>query len=149
MANDEYSRASGVQQPGLRSFIIYTQLPDGCFAHEVEDNRSEPHLRNTEFAIIDPNDAAPLHGDLFLIEFSGGRRSIVELRSEDMIASDGERLLAWTAYWQMEMASASGETIRTSRWGDGPYREADIALKLVGRVVGILEPDFRTRLRLT
>lgn len=55
------------QQPGLRSFIVYNDLPDGCIAFEVPDNKTLPHVRAGEFVVIDPTDCDPAEGELFAI----------------------------------------------------------------------------------
>jgi hypothetical protein len=58
------------QQPGLRSFIVYDELPDGCFAFEVEDQQTAPHVRRGEFVAVDQADLVPVSGELFVCAFS-------------------------------------------------------------------------------
>lgn len=142
-ANNPHADA---QQPGLRSFIIYDQLPTGCDAFEVKGHGSEPHLRDAEFAVIDPADTAPMMGELFAVRFDSGREAIVEVGLTDIVSIDGEHSTGWMIYWQKELVTACGSGTRTMRWSDGPYREHHLSDKLMGKVVGILEPDFRLAL---
>lgn len=133
-------------QPGLRSFIIYDHLPDGCEVFEVTDGRAHPHICAGEFAIFDPADTDPMHGEMFLMEWDSGRRGLVELGRRILVTDSGDAAACWTAHWAMALAPIKTGTAVTERWGDGPYLASGIAPKLRGRVVGIYKPDFRPRL---
>lgn len=146
MADAPNTGPSTAQQPGLRSFIVYRQLPKGCLAFEAPDHSGDPHICQTEFAVIDPNDRDLMSGEMYLMRFDSGREAIVEIRAAEMKASSGEAFVGWTAYWSKVLVTACGTAQKTMRWSDGAYREAGIAPKLVGKVVGILEPDFRLML---
>jgi hypothetical protein len=135
-------------QAGLRSYIIYDILPVACIAVEIEDDGCEPHVREGEFVVVDTEDRDPIHGELFLMQWESGRRAVVELSLRDGYAgpvwwvhshNHPETREQWTAW------ITDG---RTGGYADGPYaadgEQADyFHRKLLGRVVGILEPDFR------
>lgn len=128
------------QQPDLRAYIVLPRLPEGCLSFIVPDDRAEPHLHAGDIAIIDPDDREPDHGDLFLIEFNGGRRQVADIRRHPHMRE------AWSACWQMPMRSIDGAS-RSMPWHDGPYPTRTMREKLVGRVVGILQPAYEEPLK--
>lgn len=134
-------------QPGLRSFIIYDELPDGCFALEVDDWQTAPHIRCGEFVVVDSNDVNPVAGELFVCAFSTfypdekrlrvmevsnchylpGRFLLSEVQPQRLFALDG----------------TPGETVK---FMDGPYPPEYLSGQLFrGKVIGIYQPDFRRR----
>jgi hypothetical protein len=133
-----------ILQPGLRAYIVYDQVPEGCSVFEVHDNRMSPHVSQGEFVLVDESDRAPMHGEMFVIQWSDGGRQVVEVNRWHRQDTNGGNL--WMAQWQMTMICCGDGSERVMRWGDGPYFEAPFADKLVGRVVGILQPDFRKAL---
>ncbi len=148
MASDEYSGAPCVQQPGLRSFIVYSRAPDGTFVREVLDDANEPHLREGDFVAIDPADREPIVGELYLFESTSyrqddpGRLKIIQATWNDgwkgwMIAATN-RLF--------DIPSVNGVVMEKIRFFDGPYTDEMLSQKIIGRVVGIVEPDFRLML---
>lgn len=121
------------QQPGLRSFIVYDELPAGCLPFLVETDDVEPHIRCGEYAIVDPTDRDPVAGELFLWQWSSGAHSIVETM----------QLANWPG-WMVggtkvrELVTLSGKSVgRPIRWMDGPWPESVVEERLIGRVVGI------------
>lgn len=151
MASSTIPPCASAPQADLRSFIVYDEMPAGCIAHEVTDRSAEPHFRHGDFAIVDTSDRDPFNGEMFLIEWSNGNRSVVEavgreyhIRPRDGSAPRDE--LGWTAEFRNVVSSLDGSGARNMRWFDGPYREEHFREKLVGRVIGIYEPDFRKQL---
>jgi hypothetical protein len=138
-------------QSGLRSFVIVDELPLDCIAYEVPDNCVEPHIRESEFAVVDTNDAEPMHGELFLIEWNSGRRQIVELAERTYNLWDDETRtaapgLAWVSLINSSMTQmATGETVPI-RFADGLIMKEGLREKLVGRVGGIYQPDYRQQM---
>lgn len=131
------------QQPGLRSYIVYDEPPAGCIVFENRRRSVGPHVHTGEFAVVDPTDRDPIHGELFLIEWeSTGNRQLVEMMERDRDGSEHR----WYAVTTQRMMNLAGFPSGPTRWGDGPYREPDMRKKLVGRVVGIYQPDFRQAL---
>lgn len=132
-------------QPGLRSFIVYDELPAGCFAIEIEDDENHRHLHLGDFAIIDPTDTDPIDGELYLIERSGGRRQIVEAQSSPFRTPDRFMIAPTTV---RAMFTAGGEFGRRLRFMDGPYSREYLQETFLGRVTGIYQPDFQNTLRI-
>lgn len=127
------------QQPGLRSFIVYDELPAGLAAYPVMSSDCEPHLHFGEMAIIDPNDCEPMDGELFLCLFDGGRgpRFIETFLNP--------KIPGWCVGTIQQPAFAKEFG---GRWCDFPYRSEVLSRKLMGRVVGILQPAFSEPLRI-
>jgi hypothetical protein len=140
------------QQPGLRSFIVYGELPEGCLAMEVMDNKGRPHVRKGEIVVIDPSQREPINGDMFVVEWLNGDRQVVETRTQNLKVhprdgSPPEFRDCWFAEWQATITNLAGTEATTHRWGDGPYNEQGMQDKIVGRVVGIYEPNAQLLLR--
>ena len=57
----------------IRALEVFSTVPAGHTLHPQRDDAHAPHIRAGEFAVIDPTDREPEHGELFLIEF--GRNS--------------------------------------------------------------------------
>jgi hypothetical protein len=148
-ANDDGGGGNGPQQPGLRAFVIYDEVPEGCIAFEIDGDEVAPHVAAGEFAIVDPADRKPMVGELFLIQWSGGSRQIIEVakhpKPQNIVGYDGADY--WMACWRMTMVTATGRPCDAIRWGDGPYRTHHFQERLIGRVIGIHQPDFRYQLR--
>src|SRR5690242_3503848 len=70
-------------------------VPPGCFAFLVDDNHSDPVLRDGEFAIISTTDREPENGALFLIEWNSGEREIVETYLRPIRRADGTETFHW------------------------------------------------------
>lgn len=146
---------SAALQPGLRSFIVYGELPAGCFAFEVPDDTSAPHLRAGEFVVVDPVDKEPAEGELFVITWKSSidrRAEIVQmdLRKGRFVFADGVRD-AWRWYVgapaPRELTTLAGQPVGPARrWVDGPYDDDYLRDISHGKIVGILEPDFRLQI---
>ncbi|KAA2234175.1 hypothetical protein [Salinarimonas soli] len=127
--------------PDLRALPLMDSLPPGHALHLITCGASWPHLRPGEFAVIDTCDRVPAVGELFVIEWSSGRREVVEtylLRRSPR--SDGSipwavapfnrpRSLAELAEWR-----AAGRQMVTS---EGSFMPERLSEKLVGRVVRV------------
>ena len=139
-------------QPGLRSYIIYNDIPPGCIAFELPDDSCLPHFRAGEVAIIDSADRAPMHGELFLLQYRSGKDQIIRETTRQGING--------SAVWWIHPSNrprSHEDRLRRMRCGlatitsDGPYADSDdhagyVESLLKGRVVGLLEMDFRKRL---
>ncbi|MDF8334138.1 hypothetical protein [Novosphingobium cyanobacteriorum] len=153
MAEFTHNFSGDARQPGLNSFVVHTSAPAECIVHEVLDDGSAPHLRAGDFAIVDPTDCEPLSGELFLVEWKSrrGARRVVEIKAcEGLFRSPGESKASlrnsWGMEWRQPVYDLNGAVDRVQRWFDGPYNEAGARDRIVGRVVGILAPDFRLAL---
>ncbi|KAA2241143.1 hypothetical protein [Salinarimonas soli] len=137
--------------PDLRALPLMDSLLPGHALHLITDGASWPHLCPGEFAVIDTADRVPAVGELFVIEWSSGRREVVEtylLRRSPR--ADGSipwavapfnrpRSLAELAEWR-----EAGRPMVTS---EGPFRPERLSEKLVGRVAGIFAPAFDPSLK--
>jgi hypothetical protein len=157
MASNEYSANSAPMQPGLRSFVVYDQIPDGCEVHEVQNRDSHPHLRKGDFVIVDTWDRAPCIGELHLIQWKSkrtGERDVVTMEKKRVNVCRGGRgpgvpteLWFVGPYAPQRMMALTGEEVGPAiRWADGPYRDEYLDDIIIGRIVGIYEPDFRKML---
>jgi hypothetical protein len=145
------------QQPDLRAFIVYEDLPQGFVAYPVTDEANAPHLRPGDIAIIDPTDCEPAAGELFVIDWQSGGSDIVETWSQRMTAGCGPNgEMIDTVCWKVAGSNRSRsyddamERLRLGQpigWVDGPYategpRAGALKRKLRGRVIGILEAAY-------
>jgi hypothetical protein len=150
------------QQPGLRAFIAYDRLPEGCIAFPVTDGANAPHLRPGDIAIIDPTDREPQHGELFVIAWASGGIGIRETVSKAMRARCGPNgeiidTVCWMVAGANRPRSFAEASERLERgaymgWADGPYategpRAGYLNGLLRGKVVGILEPTYDEPMR--
>lgn len=137
------------QQPGLRSFIVYDELPEGCVAHTLWNGDTEPHIRQGEVAVIDTTDCDPVHGELYLIQWKSGpaymRQEIVMLQSR--LGRYGQRsgeMADCYRWWAGSYAARQPVTLDgrpcgpAARWADGPFDDEHMSERLIGKVVGIL-----------
>ncbi|WP_019831769.1 hypothetical protein [Sphingomonas sp. PR090111-T3T-6A] len=142
-------------QPDLRAFIIYTALPKGCIAFEVPDNTSSPYLCAGEFVVIDPEDRDPAEGELFVITWKSDVRQKWQIVRMDLRwgrygngsdASTYEERFMWFigGVAPDRMMNSVGHPVGCPiRRADGPYN-ADYCREIShGKIVGILESDFR------
>lgn len=134
-------------QPGLRSFIVYDELPQGCFAFEVEDRQSEPHVRSGEFVVVDEADRMPVAGELFVCAFgtmypNEKRLQVMEVSVCDFLS--GHFMLSEVQpRW---VGTLEGRPTQKVKFMDGPYPPEHLTGNLFrGKVVGIYKPDFRRR----
>ena len=138
MATSVDSTPAPAMQPGFRSFIVYDRLPEGCATFPVTDDSNAPHLRAGEMVVIDTADHQPFDGELFAIQWQSGSRQIVE-------TFHLPKLTGWCV-GPLESAGVAGPLDGAlqpqGRWCDFGYREAALSERILGRVVGILEPTF-------
>ncbi len=140
MAMNSIPAPSVPQQPDLRSFICYDRLPAGFAAYPVMDNRSAPHLQIGDVAIIDPHDTTPFEGELFLMhEGMGSDRFII---NETFTRG---RIPGWCVGPVAQPSFMAG---KKGRWCDFPLSTEVLEQKLLGRVVGILQPAFAEPMRI-
>lgn len=138
--------------PRLRSFIIYDDLPPGCIAFEAPDDTALPHLRAGEVAVIDTRDQVPMHGEMFLVHYQSS--------NQPCLLETTRRVIEAGPVWWLHPTNrqrSKAELKRRIRCGlgfvlsDGPYdaapgRDQYVRDLIQGRVIGILEMDFRKRM---
>lgn len=151
------------QQPDLRAFILYDRIPAGCIAFPITDDDSAPLLRAGDVALIDTTDRDPAEHELFGIQWNCGARSIVELWALPGRYSSGPNgeMIDSRGWWAGPYnRPRSRQALASTYWArrpvpcsDGPYASEGpnagyLPSKLLGRVVGILEPRFEEPRRL-
>jgi hypothetical protein len=149
------------QQPDLRAFVVFNELPSGCIAHLVTDDRTLPVLRPGDTVVIDTADCEPTHRDLFVMDYGKGserpRRVVVEMALRQH--TNGTR--SFNGWWSHplyrprsnEEAAEWAAAGRPMYFSDGPICSesasgmAYLRAAIVGRVIGILEPNFAEPMR--
>lgn len=136
----------------LRALPVHSDVPPGCTVYPVADDRSSPHLRAGELAIVDLWDRTPDHGELFVISY------------DSPCEESGERLCIVMVYRRtLRVPADDGPTpqprwLQAARWFavpydrsatvEGPFRPGGIERKLVGRIVGLYQPAFEEARRI-
>ena len=129
--------AAGATQE-YRALQVMAQIPEGCTLFPVMDDNSDPHLRLGEIAVVDTTDREPQHGEVYVIQWSSGRRCITQLIGPGFagFVSSAKKDHWWTgALTYRQSVPGHGEV----RMIDGPRSKSGIRKALIGRVVGILE----------
>ena len=130
-----YEAGQPGRQPGLRSFIVYDTLPDGMAAFRLPDDRLDPHLRAGEFAVIDPGDREPMHGELFLVQFTSGPSPP---RIFEAFQLPGRETWGVRETRLAPILSLTGKVLsKPIRWGDFGYTREHLERLIIGRVIGI------------
>lgn len=132
-------------QPGLRPFIIYDRVPEGCAAYLVPDARHEPLLRPGEWVIVDLTDREPAEDELFVIQWQSGPSGpqVVECGlMPKLTAQWAQPVWAVGARHRGVNTRALGFGAPGNIVGDFPYKSPQLTERFLGRVIGILEPSF-------
>jgi len=146
-------------QPEYRALMMYDTLPAGCIAVQCTDNYSYPHIRPGEHVVVDTADRAPRHLELYVIEWSNGRRVICQARNTGRKAKDRPDEMLWSvgslqavrgraaieSYLDRIAAETPGggiPVIRGLGWAEGWWIADGLAKKLVGCVVGLYASGF-------
>ena len=120
-----------------RALELMSQIPEGCALFPVMDEKSDPHLRRGEIAVVDTADREPRHGEVYVIQWSCGRRCITQLIGPGFAGfSPPEKDHWWTgALTYRQSVPGLGEL----RMIDGPRSKSGIRKALIGRVIGIFQ----------
>ena len=127
----------------MRSFIVSDWLPIGHEVVEITTEDVAPHLHSGDFAIVDPSDREPAHDELFIVQWNSGRRAPVIIRQMENGGATHWKACMWNTF-----SSADSSLSRRVMWFDGPYELEGMRQKIIGRIVGIYQPDFRAQLRI-
>ena len=124
----------------VRALTIFDAVPAGCRAMPVPDDRNAPHLRRGEVAVIDPADCVLVHGELFAVQFGRGPSITQALwRRHGDHANWWTHILNRPGNWpEAEAWMRAGRSVPAA---DGPYRPGGLEEKILGRVVGLLQPE--------
>ena len=115
----------------FRALTPFKVLASGLKTFPVNDDASAPHLQRGEFAVIDTADRDPQHGELYVIQYEGGRREIVQVQSK--------RKSWWIGDLRgfRKSGDARGGVPIYVGLEDGPYTTKSLKTKLIGRIVGV------------
>lgn len=146
MTADEFSHDA--QQPGLRSFVIYDELPPSCIAFEDIEGESFPHIRKGELAVVDTRDRELDEGEMYLIQWqTSSRATLAGLTKRWVNICNPDRSTTPRELWFV--GSFAGQQLITIdgkpcgdriRFMDGPYEDEYVRNILLGRVIGIYAP---------
>jgi hypothetical protein len=138
-----FRTAPGRGAPDFRALTVFESLPPGHQTFRVREDGSEPHLREGEYAVVDSTDRELQHGELYVIQYEGGRRSrhISQATSDHLrIGSDAEPSLVWFMR-DLRGFRRTDEAVEGipvfAGMSDGPYTTDHLQSKLIGRVVGV------------
>jgi hypothetical protein len=134
-------------QPALRALTPFKSLPPAHKTFEVTRDGAEPHLNVGEFAVVDTTDREVQHGELYLIQWSGGarRRKIVHVRGcRKNIKPPGSANYEPAHVWYVGDLRGFRKVGHVGLGGppefvgvsDGPYETDHLQEKLIGRIVG-------------
>lgn len=134
--------------PELRSYPCFDALPEGCLAHFIRENDSDPLLRMGEIVVIDPHQRDYIDSELFLIEWRSraGARQIVmpERRRRGQFDPVDHLPPIYVSSCAIKPMPGADKKVSFGRvrWVDGPYSPEQLATLFLGRVLGILQPAF-------
>lgn len=137
-------RARGRGQSEFRALSLFESLPPSHKTFLVTGDGADPHLKKDEYAVVDTDDRDPQHGELYLVQSSGGERprSITQLRRDRLnITGPGARLsLVWFLRDLRGFRKTSKSISGVPLYGglsDGPYETAGLLPMLIGRIIGV------------
>lgn len=122
----------------LRALDVYGATPAGCIVHMARDDKDAPHIRAGEWVVVDPSDRDPVRGELFLIEWNGGSRNVMQAvtrRYGHIWNGHGEHFHD-VDRWNLK---SIGHSLSLC---EGPLDEKHLREKIVGRILGLFEPAF-------
>ncbi len=124
----------------IRALTLLDAVPAGCRAMAVLDDKNAPHLRLGEVAVIDPADCGLVHGELYAVQFGRGPSITQALwRRHDDQGHWWTHTLNRPCDWpETDAWMRAGKTVPAA---DGPYRSGGLEEKILGRVIGLLQPS--------
>lgn len=131
-----------------QAFPIFESLPPGCTIWPVQGTRHEPHLHEGEWAVVDCNDRTISHGEVYLLR--QGRGATIwqvcnETEAQRQSRCDPSGRCVWLK--PLDNPRSAEDAMRRVMAGrrvhmsDGPAQADWIASLIIGRVVGMYEPE--------
>lgn len=135
---------------------VYRTLPPHCIAFEVTDRHSLPFIEPGEVVVVDTEDRTPRVGDIYVIEWIGGRRNLCQARHSAPPWQRNEPEPVWhvgsmrtTSREEFEtwLAAANDATRKgmvpqwCGGWAEGPFDRDYLESKLLGAVIGLHKPS--------
>lgn len=137
----------------LRALTEFDKLPPNHQTFFIRDDASDPHLKQSEYAVVDTTDTELLHGELYVIQGSSGarRRNVVQLTTT--LCQITERGPEQPVWWTKDLrgfrntgTSALDGIPLYAGLSDGPYDGANLRSRLIGRVVGYAKSPLGNQL---
>lgn len=134
---------------------VYRTLPPHCIAFEVTDRDSLPFIEPGEVVVVDTEDRTPRVGDIYLIEWIGGRRNVCQARHSAVPNQKTDDEPRWhvgsmrtTSHDEFERWLAGAEEAKRKGmvpqwcggWSEGPLTFEHLESKFVGAVIGLYQP---------
>lgn len=127
----------------FRALTPFKSLPPAHKTFLVTRDGAEPHLNVGEYAVVDTTDREIQHGELYLIQWTGGARlrQIVHVRAErEKLGAGRKRKLIWwvgdlRGFRKIGDVGMGGSPVFVGV-SDGPYLTDYLRSKLIGRIVG-------------
>jgi hypothetical protein len=136
---------------------VYRTLPPHCILYEVTDRHSLPFIDPGEIVVIDTEDRTARVGDIYVIEWQGGRRKLCQARHSQwnhgdelcwfvgsMRTTSRKEFETWLAKARTSWAKGQIPTL-VAGWSEGPYETDHLESKLVGAVIGVYKPTNGAR----
>jgi hypothetical protein len=134
--------------PAEGGLLLFHNPPAGYLAFPINDDTARPVLRQGDIAIIDTDQREPVGHELYLIQWTSGRKQIVEVFSRIYRGEGGAPRCGWytgrparprTAVARQALVNLG---LFQTLMIDGPRSHFGEAL--IGRVVGVVtaELDF-------
>jgi hypothetical protein len=127
-----------------RAFELFDRVPDGCKLFRLDGNEHSPHLREGELAVIDLADCEYRFGELYLIQWSGEKRSrSIRQVKKRLYYSDHAKKIEAEGVWFLPLCQPRFLADGKIDWrypvycADGPLNPIYLPEYLLGRVIGI------------
>jgi hypothetical protein len=139
-------RAGGVAASDeLRALAVIEDVPPGCALVQMQGRRHEPHVHDGEWVVIDTTAREIAFGELHLILHGNGPCLWQVNRITSAIFDAATKAkCAWLSPLNKATFQCDGPLHGANcHMSDGPIIIAELALDVLGRVVGILDPRAR------
>jgi len=106
------------------NMLVLDEIPLGCVAYRVDDNRCEPLIKRGDVIAVDTRDRKPMPEEPYLIEWSDGSRSVVAAYFTEAPAGSAwyGRLFVGDLHLRQGFSLAGTPIGKPIRWGEGPIR---------------------------
>lgn len=134
---------------------VYRTLPPNCIALTVDDHYSLPFIRPGECVVVDTENKTARVGDIYVIEWMGGRRNLCQARHSSVVYQREGHAPRWNVgsmrtttreefeTWLAEPIKPGVISEWNRSWTEGPFTLDHLESKLVGAVIGLYQPSVR------
>lgn len=142
----------GIEPGGHRYGVpVYATVPPGCGLHLIQGTRLYPLYRDGEAAVIDFDDRTFESGELYLLHYRSGARTVTQIwQCERLTGERAARIESDEPCVVMMPINRPRSIEETEQWlregrrlhmSDGPLRERHLAAMILGRVIGLYQPE--------